>query len=112
MLYNGIRYCSEDYAVNKKHNDSFILTRYKMIAVIKKIINVFHTRVLILVQEVIVQKEPLLSDQDFKYTQVKRFTGYGKYFCIQPFDIDAQCVFIDLISDKYLCKMPFGCHGD
>lgn len=112
MLYNGIRYCSEDYAANKKHNDSFILTRYKMIAVIKKIINVSRTKVLILVQEVMVQKEPLLSDQDFKYTQVKRLTGYGKYFCIQPFDIDAQCVFIDLVSDKYLCKMPFGCYGD
>lgn len=23
MLYNGVRYCSEDYAANKKHNDSY-----------------------------------------------------------------------------------------
>lgn len=112
MLYNGIRYCSADYATNKKHNDSFILS-HQMIVVIKKIIiNVSRTKVLLLVQEVVVQKEPLLSDQDFKYTQVQRFVDYGKYFCIQPSEIDAQCVFIDLVSNKYLCKMPFGCYGD
>lgn len=112
MLYNGVRFCSEVYAANKKHNDSYILTCYEMIAVIKKIIYVSDSKVLILVQEVVVQKEPLLFDQDFKYTQVKRFTGYGKFFCIEPVEIDAQCVFIDLINDKYLCKMPFGCYGD
>jgi hypothetical protein len=112
MLYNGIRYCSADYVANKKHNDSFILTYNEMIVVIKKIINVSHTKVLLLVQEVVVEKEPLLSDQDFKYTHVKRFIGYGKYFFIQPSEIEAQCVFIDLVSDKYLCKMPFGCYGD
>lgn len=112
MLYNGVRYCSEDYAINKKHNDSYISTRYKMIAVIKKIICVSNLKVLIIVQEVVVQKESILSDEDFEYTQVKRFTNYGKFFCIQPFEIEAQCVFIDLVSDKYLCKMPFGCYGD
>ncbi|XP_067206760.1 uncharacterized protein [Linepithema humile] len=112
MLYNGVRFCSEVYAANKKHNDSYILTCYEIIAVIKKIIYVSDSKVLILVQEVVVQKEPLLFDQDFKYTQVKRFTGYGKFFCIEPVEIDAQCVFIDLINDKYLCKMPFGCYGD
>lgn len=58
------------------------------------------------------QKEPLLSDQGFKYTQIKQIISYENFFCIQPLEIDAQCVFIDLISDKYLCKMPFGCHGD
>jgi len=111
MLYNGIKYCSEDYAIDKKHNDSFILT-HNMFAVIKNIINVSQTKVLILLQEIVVQKEPLLSSQDFKYIQVKRFISYGKYFCIQPFEIDAQCVFMDILSDKYLCKMPFGCYGD
>ncbi|XP_029661941.1 uncharacterized protein LOC115234763 [Formica exsecta] len=64
MLYNGIRYCSEDYAANKKHNDSYILTHYEMIAVIKKIIHISDSKVLILVQEVVVQKESLLSDED------------------------------------------------
>lgn len=112
MLYNGVRYCSEDYAANKKHNDSYILTHYEMIAVIKKIIHVSDSKVLILVQEVVVQKESLLSDEDFKYTQIKQFTSYGKFFCFQPFEIDAQSVFIDLVSNKYLCKMPFGCYGD
>jgi len=83
-----------------------------MFAVIKNIIYVSQTKVLILLQEIVVQKESLLFSQDFKYIQVKRFIGYGKYFCIQPFEIDAQCVFMDLISDKYLCKMPFNCYGD
>lgn len=112
MLYNGIRYCSNNYAVDKKHNDSYIVTRYKMFAVIKKIIYTSDFKVLILIQEVVVQKEPLLSDQGFKYTQIKQIISYENFFCIQPLEIDAQCVFIDLISDKYLCKMPFGCHGD
>lgn len=83
-----------------------------MIAVIKKIICVSNSKVLILVQEVVVQKESILSDEDFVYTQVKRLKNYGNFFCIQPFEIEAQCVFIDLVSDKYLCKMPFGCYGD
>lgn len=51
MLYYGVKYCSEDYAANKKHNDSYILTHYEMIAVIKKIMYVFNSKVLILVQE-------------------------------------------------------------
>lgn len=89
-----------------------ILIRYEMIAIIKKIIYVSDIKVLLLVQEVVVEKEPLLFDEDFKYTQVKRFINYGKLFCIQPFEIYAQCVFINLVSDKYLCKMPFGCYGD
>lgn len=112
MLYNGAKYCSADYAINKKHNDSYILTRYDIFAVIRKIVYVSALKVIILVQEIVMQKEPMLCDQDFKYTQVKRLINYAQYFCIQPFEIDAQCVFIDLVSDKYLCKMPFGCFGD
>lgn len=112
LLYNNIRYSIEDYSLNKKHNDSYILTRYQMFAVIKKIIYVSDIKVYLLVQEVFVEKKPLLSHEDFKYIHIKQLVGYGKFFCIQCFEIEAQCMFINIINNKYLCKMPFSCRGD
>ena len=113
FVWNGARYCSEAAAFRKRNNDSIFATTDGRICILQKIVSFPNKFVILFVKEVVVDKLPIILEEDVTVTHiVSTHLELSGLFILRPRDIECQCMIMSLPHGTFLTKIPYGCLGD
>jgi hypothetical protein len=113
MLCNGIHYSCADYVSDKRcNNDSCVMTKRNVIALIQKIVAAPNNEVCIIVRNVYTDVMNINAVKCLNLNYIMNVNSYGDLFTIFPKDLLCQCLFFNNGNVKYVCAIPYGCLGD
>jgi len=112
VFYNGMRYTTSQYVDNKKNNDSYAILRNKEVVNIKYIALSPWGKILLLVETIKCSRRLLVQNANVSLRQIRKVKAIGKMRRIKLSLIEQPCVVMKLLSNTYVCGLPFGCYRD